>query len=68
MGAGVLVPPLTNLTVTPPSEVESGMVSAPAIAEAKFDPKIETNDPPVMGCPETKLAPFTTPPVETAGV
>jgi hypothetical protein len=36
--------------------------------DAKFDPKIETNDPPVMGCPETKLAPFTIPPGTTTGV
>jgi hypothetical protein len=36
--------------------------------EAKFDPNIETSDPPVIGCPETKLAPFTTPPDVTTGV
>jgi hypothetical protein len=60
--------PLTNLTVTPPSDVDSGMESAPAMEEAKFDPKMETSDPPVMGCPETKLAPFTIPPGVIFGV
>ena len=57
-----LVLPLTNFTVTPPSVVESGIVSAPAGAAARMVPKIENSEPGAMACPGTKLAPFTIPP------
>src|ERR1017187_1521967 len=61
-GASTVVLPLTNFTVTPPSVVESGIVSAPAGAAAKLVPKIENSEPGAMACPGTKLAPFTMPP------
>jgi hypothetical protein len=61
-GASMVVPPLTNFTVTPPSVVESGTVEALAGAAAKLVPKIEKSEPGAIACPGVKLAPFTTPP------
>jgi hypothetical protein len=43
------------------------MVSAEATWDAKFVPKIEISDPPVIGWPDAKLAPFMIPPLEIAG-
>jgi hypothetical protein len=59
---------LLKVTLTPPSDVESGTVVAAELVEARFVPKMETNDPGATGCPVAKLAPFKTPPDATEGV
>ena len=51
IGAGVVVDPFTNCTVTPPSEVESGIVSAAAVFDASAVPKMVISDPGVTGTP-----------------
>jgi hypothetical protein len=68
MGALDIEDPFTNCTVTPPKDVESGIVSAAAVVEASWVPKMVISDPGVMGLPFWKLAPFNTPPAATTGV
>jgi hypothetical protein len=59
---------LLNITVTAPSDVERGMVSAWARLVARLVPKIETKEPGATPWLVAKLAAFSTPPDATTGV
>jgi hypothetical protein len=62
---GAATPPI--VTLTPPTLVESGVLSESVIADDRFDPKIETSEPGAMACVEEAPAVFTTPLLLMAG-
>jgi hypothetical protein len=68
IGAGIL----SNVTLTPPREVENGTDEASAKVAPVNDPKIETSEPGATALPRpdeslAKLAAFNTPPGATLG-
>ena len=58
---------LLKVTLTPPSDVESGTLLAEAVVVLRFVPKMETREPAATAWPLVKLAPFNTPPFAIAG-